>query len=369
MIAWLRIFSLLLVFPVSSPNCTQGQERDDATHRNQRPKEKLKTDLVDGGFRALNDYSYADGVASLIEAKQAWREQRNCISCHTNGWGLAAQPIIDPRSAEVVDGRTFAQQYLTKYIDGDEKPHNQYGSVTGMVATTAFLAMSDARSGKEVHPATRKGLDNAWKLLDESGTWENWLQCNWPPFESDAEFGPTLMLVALGEVKEITNLNSQDMNAVQRLSSYLKNNPPQSLHAKTMRLWAGNAWPNLISQTDKTAWRQELHNAQATDGGWSMASLSGPAWKRDGGEGQTTTSEAYSTAFVTYVLLKTGLADQESITDKGLRWLKEHQRESGDWFTRSPRRDRKHYISRAATAFALMALAESSLKKKPSTAN
>jgi hypothetical protein len=43
----------------------------------------------------------------------------------------------------------------------------------------------------------------------------------------------------------------------------------------------------------------------------------------------------------------------------GLAWLRENQREEGDWYTRSPRRDRKHYISRAATAFALMALAES----------
>jgi hypothetical protein len=98
-----------------------------------------------------------------------------------------------------------------------------------------------------------------------------------------------------------------------------------------------------------------------------MASLAGPAWKRDDGEGQTTTSEAYSTAFVTYVLLETGLAPQDAATDEGLHWLREHQREGGDWFTRSPRRDGKHYISRAATAFALMALAGSNAKEKSST--
>lgn len=369
MIAWQRISALLFVISITPPIVTSGQEVDLAGDLNPQSLDKPKLNLVDSNWRTLGDFSFADGVASLVEANQSWREQRNCITCHTNGWGLAAQPIIAPHSAEVVDGRTFAQQYLTKYIDGDEKPRSQYGSIEGMVATTAFLAMSDARSKKKIHPATRKGLDHAWKLLDASGTWENWLQCNWPPFESDAEFGPTLMLVALGELKAITNLEPQDMSAAQRLSTYLKNNPPKSLHAKTMRLWAGNSWGNLISETDKTAWRQELQNTQIADGGWSMASLSGPAWKRDGGEGQTTTSEAYPTALVTYVLLKTDLADKESVTDKGLRWLKEHQRKSGEWFTRSPRRDRMHYISRAATAFALMAFAENSLKNNFSKEN
>ena len=96
-----------------------------------------------------------------------------------------------------------------------------------------------------------------------------------------------------------------------------------------------------------------------------MASLAGPAWKRDGGEAQTTTSEAYPTAFVTYVLLQTGLASKDAVIVAGRHWLRQHQREGGDWFTRSPRRDRKHYISRAATAFSLLALTESDRYRAP----
>lgn len=343
----LHIFSIVaLALPVL------GQDHQGVTEQNPR------NTLLANDYRASKDYSFADGVASLVEAKKSWRKTQKCISCHTTGWGLAAQPIIDSKSDEVVEGRTFAQEYLTKYIDGKVKPHKQYGSIEGMVATSAFLAMSDARFGDEVHKATRKGLDNAWELLDESGTWEDWLQCNWPPFESDAEYGPTLMLVALGELREIENLQPQDVEAAGKLSDYLQDNPPLSLHAKAMRLWAGSAWPKLMRKKDRTVWLKELLDAQAEDGGWSMASLAGPAWKRDGGEAQTTTSEAYATAFATYVLIKTGLVPKDVAINEGLCWLQEHQREGGDWFTRSPRRDRKHYISRAATAFALMALAE-----------
>ena len=307
---------------------------------------------------APENFSFERGVASLVEASRDWREARGCVTCHTNGWALAAQPVIAPASEEVAAGRAFAQSYLLDHIRGEAEPRGQHGSVEGKVATAAFLALSDARTGDQVHEATRVGLDHAWELLDRSGTWESWLQCNWPPFESDAEYGPTLMLVALGELKEAAKITAADRRAAKRLTDYLTDQEPASLHARAMRLWAAKHWPKAASARDRRAWRKELLAAQAEDGGWSMASLSGPAWKRDGGEPQTVTSEAYPTGFAVYVLLRTGAERSDEAVASGLSWLRANQRAGGDWFTRSPRRDGKHYISRAATAFALMALAE-----------
>jgi squalene-hopene/tetraprenyl-beta-curcumene cyclase len=43
---------------------------------------------------------------------------------------------------------------------------------------------------------------------------------------------------------------------------------------------------------------------------------------------------------------------------KGVDWLKTHQRASGRWYTRSARKDSKHYVTNEGTAFAVMALAE-----------
>jgi hypothetical protein len=365
--SWRRTVCVMLAFFMIHSGIARGQDKelDDQAKPEKQSLEEIKNAAIVNDYRTLNNYSFADGVASLVESKQSWREDRKCISCHTTGWGLAAQPIIDSGSDEVAEGRSFAQEYLSGYLEGDVKPHKQYGSIEGLVATAAFLAMSDARSGNEIHQVTRQGLDHAWELLDASGTWEEWLQCNWPPFESDAEFGPTLMLVALGEIRGIANLEEQDIKAAAKLSKYLQDNPPLSLHAKAMRLWAAIYWSELIPAKERSAWLEDLLDAQATDGGWSMASLAGPAWKRDGGEGQTTTSEAYPTAFVTYVLLQTGCSPEDAVILEGRHWLRQHQREGGDWFTRSPRRDRKHYISRAATAFSLLALTESDLGSAP----
>jgi len=41
---------------------------------------------------------------------------------------------------------------------------------------------------------------------------------------------------------------------------------------------------------------------------------------------------------------------------KGVAWLKSNQRESGRWFTRSINTDRYHFITHAATAYAVLAL-------------
>ncbi len=305
-----------------------------------------------------SDYSFAAGVEFLSQASSSWRKQHKCVTCHTNGWALAAQPLIAPESAEVAIGRKFAQQYLVSYLTGEAKPRRQHGSVEGLVATTAFLALSDARTATEVNPVTRRGLDHAWAILDESGTWNKWLQCNWPPFECDIEYGPTLMLVALGELRKIAEITAADQRGARKLIAFLTANDPVSLHAKAMRLWVASHWPKAVTQRQQKFWRSELLAARDQEGGWSMASLAGPEWLRDSGEPQVTTSEAYPTAFSIYVLLKTGMKPTHDVARSSLQWLRENQREDGSWHTRSPRRDRKHYISRAATVFALMALSE-----------
>lgn len=310
-----------------------------------------------------DEYSFDRGVAFLRAIDQEWAERRKCVTCHTNGLALVAQPELTEELALVRPGREFAAGYLTSYLEGEAKASGQHGSLTGLVATTAFLALSDARTGLGVQPATRLGLDYAWSKLSDDGTWEDWLQCNWPPFEVDAEFAPTLMLVALGELRERveaeqgSGLSRQDERAASRMARWLRKNPPSSMHSKAMRVWAARYWRRVARSAEVTRWRRELVQRQGEDGGWSMAALAGPEWRRDGGDDQATQSEAYPTAFSVYVLMETGADVEGEMVRRALTWLEGNQRASGAWFTRSPRRDGRHYISHAATAFALMALA------------
>lgn len=295
-------------------------------------------------------YSLEAGVAFLDGATSDWAEARNCVTCHTNGLALALWPRVDPEVG--ARERSFAGRYLTGFVEGDDQPKGQRGAVEGLVATAAFLALYDAQTEEGMQPDTRAGLDHAWSKLDKDGLWAEWLVCNWPPFESDLEFGPALMLAALGGLKD--DLTAADRRAARRLRAALDARPPKSLHDKAMRLWAGQHWSGWPRARDARKWTSELLEAQREDGGWSMAGLAGEHWRRDKGE-QSKESGAYATAFAAYVLAQLG--HEEPVT-RARTWLRGEQRASGRWYTRSPRRDGKHYISHSATVFALLVLAE-----------
>ncbi|MCS7046076.1 MAG: hypothetical protein NZO58_06945, partial [Gemmataceae bacterium] len=79
-------------------------------------------------------------------------------------------------------------------------------------------------------------------------------------------------------------------------------------------------------------------------------------------------SDGYATGFLIYVLRRSGVPADHPALQRGIAWLKSNQRESGRWFARSLFKDNKHYLSHAATAFAIMALAEcGELKAVPAT--
>jgi squalene-hopene/tetraprenyl-beta-curcumene cyclase len=61
---------------------------------------------------------------------------------------------------------------------------------------------------------------------------------------------------------------------------------------------------------------------------------------------------------VIYVLRRSGMPATEEPLQRGVQWLKTHQRESGRWFTRSLYQDNEHFLTHAGTAMAVMALGE-----------
>ena len=130
---------------------------------------------------------------------------------------------------------------------------------------------------------------------------------------------------------------------------------PENLHHKGMLLWISQQWKDLLTEEKTLAWRQELLTAQRLDGGWRLVDLGNSQWKRPDDSPEALPTDAYSTAFSVFSLRNSGLPAEHPAIQKGLHWLRKQQRQSGRWFTRSPRRDGYHLISHAATHFALLA--------------
>ena len=116
--------------------------------------------------------------------------------------------------------------------------------------------------------------------------------------------------------------------------------------------------------------------AQKEDGGWSLfplaktwkdwspSSLTGK-WERNDGSPQDTNSDGYATGLVVFVLKRSGVPGENSAIKRGREWLIKNQNKiNGSWLTyslnkkRDPASNAGMFMSDAATAYAVLALAE-----------
>ncbi len=225
-----------------------------------------------------------------------------------------------------------------------------------IVAAATALAFNDAKTSGKLHEQTRVALDRMWTVQRDDGGWD-WLKCDWPPMESDDHYGATLAAIAVGVAPEDYKNDPAATQGMEALRGYFAANPPAMLHHHAMLLWAARYHEDLISSADRKACLERLWELQKEDGGWALATLGD--WQRHDGTAQdVVSSDGYGTGFVIFVLRQAGVPASDARLQRGVNWLKTHQRESGRWITRSLYQDSKHFISHAGSAFAIMALAE-----------
>ncbi|MAB78297.1 MAG: hypothetical protein CMJ89_02985 [Planctomycetes bacterium] len=288
-----------------------------------------------------------------LRVSTQWSQQRQCITCHTNGLGLAALAgSDDERYTEL---RSFAQGYLKRYVIDKESPKGSRGAVEGLVMTTAMLTISDMETTGDLTPVTRAGLRWCMEAISPSGAFEDWMQCGWPPFEVDEHFGVAVIALALGHAPARDRRTTTVRRGTKRLLAWMRKNEPINLHQKGMRLWAGNHLDGVLTTKERRRWIDDLLAVQREDGGVALRDL-GENWRRADGSELEDSSDAYATAFTLHTLREAGVPSSRPELMKMGAWLKREQRESGRWFSRSPHHDGKHFISHAATLLAIMAL-------------
>lgn len=287
----------------------------------------------------------------LDSASLQWQKQRKCFTCHTNLAYLYARGYRKDHSRAHAEVRGFAEQLVNKRWE--EKGPRWDAEV---IAAATALSFNDRQTTGKLHPTTRAALERMWTLQREDGGWD-WLKCDWPPMEIDDHYGATLAAIAVGVAPGDYRNTDAAKRGMDSLRTYLQKNPPQHPHHSAMLLWANALHKNLMSDLDQTKCIDQLLQLQKEDGGWCFATLGD--WKREDETPQDLkSSDGYGTGFVVFVLRQAGIPPEDPRIVRGVQWLKEHQRESGRWFTRSAYKDNTHFISHAGTAFAIMALGE-----------
>lgn len=298
-----------------------------------------------------SEFSFEKATSFLDSAALQWQKDRQCFTCHTNYAHLYARQARAESDTAAKEVRQFAEELITKrWVENGPRWDAE------IVATGAALAFNDAATTGKLHPITRQALDKMWTVQRDDGGF-TWIKCKWPPMEYDDHYGITLAALAVGVAPDDYAQTEKAQQGMAKLREFLKKNPGTMLHHRAMVLWASAAVKDLLSEQEKQQTVDELLALQKADGGWGLATLG--EWKRYNDEPQDMeVSDGYGTGFVIYVLRRSGIPADDPRIQRGVSWLKSHQRESGRWFTRSLWKDSKHYLTHAGTAFAVMALQE-----------
>jgi squalene-hopene/tetraprenyl-beta-curcumene cyclase len=302
-----------------------------------------------------------DQAAQFLDgAALDWTKKHGCFSCHTNYAFLYARPMVSAEAPAHADIRAALEEMVGKtWVQG--KPRWD----TEVVTTAAALAYNDSLTTKKLHKLTRSALDRMWTVQRKDGG-ISWYKCGLPPMEQDDHYGVTLAALATGVAPEGYAKTEAAQKGLTGLRTWLKANPPQNLHHRTMLLWVSSYLDDFVTPDERTATIKAIRAKQLGDGGWSAAGMGD--WKRrDKLDQDTKTSDGYGTGFSIYVLRQAGVDASDPAIQKGLAWLKSNQRESGRWFTRSLTRDDKHYLTDVGSAFAVMAIQSCVEAKMPLT--
>lgn len=298
--------------------------------------------------------SLEQAAAFLDSVSLQWTQQRQCGTCHTNYPYLLARPRIRAGGREAeLQVRRFFEERVAGW-DSPE-PGRKPRWDTEVVATAAFLAMHDAATTGRLHPLTRQALDRMWTLQKPEGHW-NWLKCDWPPAEHDDYYGVIVALLGVGMAPDGYRDTPQAQAGIAKAKTWLAKNPPTSLHHQAMLLWAAVYYPDLLSAQEKSRIITELKQAQNADGGWALPRLGEWIAKGKRRVPMEGPSDGYATGLVVFVLRQAGLPKTDPVIARGLEWLRQNQRESGRWFTRSLNTENHHFVTHMGTCFAVMAL-------------
>ena len=294
-------------------------------------------------------FSMDAAVRFFDAAALGWQKQRKCFACHSDYAFFYTRPLVSWKTP-------LHEQLRAKLEHLAENPRKVKYQVTEAVMAASMLAQNDALTTGKLHPITRRALDRIWTVQRQDGGFD-WMKYDQPPSEMDDHYGATVAVIGVGAAPDAYADTPAAKAGLDRIREYFKNNPPANLHHRAMKLLGSLHVDGIMTEPQRQQVVHDLFALQKPDGGWGLATM-GENWERsDDKEQNLKTSDGYGTGFAVYVLRKSGIPAEEPRIQKGITWLKTHQRASGRWFTRSLWKDQKHYLTHAGTAYAILALA------------
>jgi squalene-hopene/tetraprenyl-beta-curcumene cyclase len=348
-------------------------------------------------------------AASYLDYRESWwagwtRSARDhgtfCVSCHTALPYALARPALRASLGE--QGPSANELRLVDNVIKrvrlwkDEGPYYSDQAYVGKttesrgteaVLNALILTNNDAQRG-QLSDDTRAALENMWALQrnagDEKGSWP-WLQFDEEPWEAKGAvyYGACLAAIAVATAPGNYSSLPAIQDNLKLLREYLnRESASQSSLNRVFLLWASTKFSGLLTPKQQKAIVNEVLSRQQRDGGWRLASIAWSwnawsprslfqMWFREDGTPMAGKSDGLATGLITFVLQESGLPSNNPQLQRGLGWLMSNQATEGFWPAlsinkkRNPSSDTGRFMSDAATAFAVLSLADSQGKGGP----
>lgn len=292
----------------------------------------------------------AAAAAGYLDGRLNWWRQwpkaerdhgTRCISCHTSLPHVLAMPTLRAQTGHgrrsidemaMVDDivqRVWMWDAVEPFYPDQTRgvPKSAESRGVEAVLNALILATRDRERG-HVGPDTRQAFANMWALQMKTGDQNGgftWLNFRLEPFESPTAtyWGATLAALAVARTPGGYAADPSIAPQLEALRTYLRTGQADSLYTRTLLLWADSQLHGVLESGQRQQIVDALVQAQSSDGGWSLPSLSD--WRRIDGSRLPTTSDGYATAVVALALRESGMAVTAPPLKAARGWLATHQ--------------------------------------------
>jgi squalene-hopene/tetraprenyl-beta-curcumene cyclase len=312
--------------------------------------------------------------------KAARDHETFCISCHTAVPYALARGVLRTATHEAApspqEDRLFenvrrrvriwdaAEPFYQDASSGAGKSRESRGTESVL---NALVLVFPSSSQKKLSPDAELALKNMWGMQETEGAREGafpWLEFHNRPWEGDSiYYGASLAAIAVGSAPEEYRSRPAVTKQIDLLRDYLRREYANASPVnRVVALWASATLTGILDSGQKKTLIAEIGSIQQPDGGWNIASITGP-WSRRDGTPLDTRSDGYATGLVAFALLQNHVSGHEEHLRRGLDWLARNQNApEGLWPAtslnkeRDPVSDAGRFMSDAATAYAVLAL-------------
>ncbi len=308
----------------------------------------------------------AENAAKSLDASAAmWLKHYSCLQCHAAmmhpvARRALARTVATPTEVQAFVESSVREVWPTKGVRYDHLKgktllmHGDMPPATEPISFALGLAYADHDCGKVVSPTTRAVLLKLVSRQRSDGGF-NIARDGVP--EMLHEFDQALLAaIAIGIAPGGLAQEEPFKGAVDGIRRYIREHPASCAWQRGMMLWAEFAAGGFLDASAKRQALKELLALQRPDGGWALPGLLTDATRQKYQFAADAPSDGYATGFVIYVARQSGVAKDDPRLQRGVSWLKTHQRQSGRWFLASLVGRKGNFISNAATAWAVLGL-------------